>query len=100
MSLPSDVYFHVFHKNLFTFPFKCVQRRMMTFRMDSAKLHWDAFKNLSDVHKVHIKRLGLEIPLFYLILSINELYLYKNISLNQYRTNVSYLDPLKLLKTV
>ena len=36
---PSNVYFHLFHENLFTFPFKCVQRRLITFRMDSAKFY-------------------------------------------------------------
>ena len=51
MSGPSNVYFHVFHENLFTFPFACVQRRMMTFQMDIDKLHCDAFKSMSDIHK-------------------------------------------------
>ena len=44
MSEPSNLYFHVIHENLFTFSFECVQRRMMTFREDSVKLHWDALK--------------------------------------------------------
>ena len=62
ISTPSYVYFHVFHENPFTFPFECVQHRMMTFRRDSVKLHWDAFKSMSDVHKIHLQRLGLPIP--------------------------------------
>ena len=77
MSGLSNVYFHVFCENPFTFPLECVQRHMMTFRMDSVKLHWDAFKSLPDVHKIHLQRLGLPIPLFHLMLSTNDLYLYK-----------------------
>ena len=87
MSTSSNVYFHVFHENPFTFPFECVQRRMITFRMDSVKLHWDAFKSMSDVHKIHLQCLGLPIPavwLFYLILSTNDLYFYKHISYGPY----------------
>ena len=53
MSEPSNVYFHVFHENPFTLPFECVQHRMMTFRMESVNLHWDAFKRMSDVPKIH-----------------------------------------------
>ena len=37
MSGSSNLYFHVSHKNSFTYPFKCVQRCMMTFQMDSAE---------------------------------------------------------------
>ena len=62
MSTTSIVYFHVFHENQFAFPFECVQRRMMTFLMDIIKLHWDTFKSMSDVHKIHLQRLGLPIP--------------------------------------
>ena len=51
-----------FHSNV-------VQRRKMTFRIDTVKLHRDAFKTMSDVHKIHLQRLGLSIPLFRLILS-------------------------------
>ena len=43
---PSNEYFHVFHKNQFTFPFHFVQRPMMTFQMHSVQLHCDAFKSL------------------------------------------------------
>ena len=50
---PSNVYFRVLHKNPFTFPFECVQRCMMAFRMDTVKLHRDAFKSMSDVHKIY-----------------------------------------------
>ena len=46
MHRPSNEYFHVFHKNQFTFPFHCVQHPIMTFRMHSAQLHCDAFKSL------------------------------------------------------
>ena len=56
MSTPSNVYYHAFHENPFTFPFRCVQRHM-TFQMDSVNLHWDPFKSLSEVHKIHLKRL-------------------------------------------
>ena len=69
MSGPSKVYFHLFHENPFISPFECVQRRMMTFRMGTVNLHWDAFKSTSDVQKIHLQRLGLPIPLFQLILS-------------------------------
>ena len=93
MSEPSNVCFHVFHKNPFTFPFECVQRRMMTFRMESVNLHWDAFKRMSDVPKIHWQRPGLLIPLFHLILSTNAFYLYEHISLNPYWANVSVLVP-------
>ena len=55
MSAPSNIYFHVFHENPFTFPFECVQRRMVTFGMDSVKLHWDAFKSISNVHRIHLQ---------------------------------------------
>ena len=64
MSGPSNVYFHVFLKNPFTFRFECAQRRMMTFRMDSIKLQGNALKSLSDVHKIHLHRRGLQILLF------------------------------------
>ena len=46
-----------------------VQRRQMTFRIDTVKLHRDAFKTMPDVHKIHLQRLGLSIPLFRVIRS-------------------------------
>ena len=52
--------------------------------MNSVKLHWDAFKSMSDIHKIHLQRLGLPIALFHLILSTNELYLCKYISLKKF----------------
>ena len=58
MTGPSNVYFEIFHDNPFPFPFECVQRRIMTFRMDIVKLHQDAFKSMSDVYKIHLERLG------------------------------------------
>ena len=42
-------------------PVSCLQRRTMTFRMNSAKLHWDAFKSRSDVYKINLQRLGVPI---------------------------------------
>ena len=54
MSGPSNVCFHVLHENPFTFPFECVQRCMMTFRMDTVKLHSNAFKSMSDVRNIHL----------------------------------------------
>ena len=50
---PSNVYFRLLHKNPFTFPFECVQRCMMAFRMDAVKLHQDAFKSMPDVHEIY-----------------------------------------------
>ena len=64
------------------------------------KLHLDALKSLPDVHKIHLQRLRLQMPLFYLILSTSELYSYQNICLNQYRATVSFLDHWKLLEAV
>ena len=58
---------------------------------------------MSHAHKIHLKRLGLPTPavyIFYLILSNNDLYLYKHISLGSYRVNVPFLDPWELLKTL
>ena len=64
---PSNVYFRVLHENPFTFPFECVQRCMMAFRMDAVKLHRDAFKSMSDVHKIYWQHLGLPLALFHLL---------------------------------
>ena len=61
--------FYILQENPFIFPFECVQRHMMTFRMNIVKLHWDAFKSTPDVHKIHLQRQDLPIPLFHLILS-------------------------------
>ena len=55
ISAPSNIYFHVFHENPFIFQSECVQRRMMTMRMDSVKLHWDAFKSMSHIHKINLQ---------------------------------------------
>ena len=76
MSGPSNVYFHIFLENPSTLLFECVQRRMMLLRMDSVKLHWDAFKSMSDIVKIHLKRLPFQTPLFQLFLSTNDLNLY------------------------
>ena len=46
MPVSSNTYFDVFHENPFTFQLECVQRCMMAFRMDSVKLHCDAFKSM------------------------------------------------------
>ena len=65
MSGPSNVYFHAFHENPFTFSLGCLQRRMMKSRMDSVNSHRDAFEGLPDVHKIHLQRLALPIPLLH-----------------------------------
>ena len=59
---PSNVYFHVFHENPFPFLFECVQRCMITFQVDSSKLHWDGFKSISDVDEIYFQYLKVPIP--------------------------------------
>ena len=75
MSGPSDIYFHVFHENPFTFPFECIQRHMIT-----CQVALGCFKSMSDFHKIHLQRLGLPIPFSYLILLTNDLHLYRRTS--------------------
>ena len=36
---PSNMYFHIMYENLCAFPLKCVQHRMVTFRVENIKLH-------------------------------------------------------------
>ena len=89
---PSNVYFHGFHENPFTFSLACVQRRMMKSYMDSVKSHGDAFEFLLDVYKIHLQRLALPIPLFHLNLPMT--YIFMNIlALTHIKSVFPFLDP-------
>ena len=97
MHRPSNEYFHVFHKNQFTFPFHFVQRPMMTFQMHSVQLHCDAFKSLRTwkfkkfIYNVWVCQYHCFTWTYNELR--NDIKLYKHINLNPDYANVSILDP-------
>ena len=62
ISTPSNIYFYAMHENLCAFPLECVQCRMVSFRVENIKLHWDAFKSMFNTHNVYLQCLGINIP--------------------------------------
>ena len=61
-SSPSNVYFQVQVDNSFCSPFECVQRKLVTFKVDCVQIHVNAIDHLSDSHEVLLRR--IKVPFF------------------------------------
>ena len=61
-SSPSNVYFHVQVDNPFCSPYECMERKLVTFKVDRVQIHVNAIDHLSDTHKVLLRR--IKVPFF------------------------------------
>ena len=58
-SSPSNCYYHCIVENPFVTPFECIQRRLLTFNSSQLKLHYDAYIQFAEQHKIAFRQLGL-----------------------------------------